>query len=212
MKKLIFLLVCFSAYLIANEITVLKQNFYNSIKQDQKQEIRNIISNDEYYHLAIKNLTDSSMMVHQKITTNDPEELKHLSEKEKKAKIRTKTISLPNYPAALIEFKKSVDTYNNPLSAYIANSIMKTKIPARTIKEIKFQRKCIDLLYKTTLSCSSYIDYADAMMNGIGGKPNLDKAYSILKESKKCYPNASNWQKSVIEMKILRVKFLEKNR
>lgn len=211
MKKLIFVFISLSIYLLANETTVLKTRFYSNVNQNVEQQIKNIVKKDKYYHLAIEYLTEPSMTINRKFITNDPEELEDLSKEERKAKIRTKTVSLPNYPAALKEFQKSVNAYSNPLSAYIAMYIIKTKIPARTIKEIKMKRKYSELLYKTTHLCSAYIDYSDILMNGIGGKTNLDKAYAVLKEAKKCYPSASDWQKQIIEMKISRVKLLKKN-
>jgi len=180
------------------EVASLTNSFNSVANKNILNKMHNLKQNDENFIKAIDYLTKDDLMAKAKIKIGDPE-----SKEPQKEKI----IKLPNYPDALKEFKKSVDKYNNPLSAYIALQIIKTKIPAIKMEDIKYKRKYIELLYKTTHSCSTYIDYADVLLNGIAGSVDIVKAKEVLDSTDKCLNSASDWEKSIIQMKKDKVQF-----
>lgn len=203
MKKTFLLCLLLTSFLFAkNEVIVLTKSFYRVANKDTLYKMPNLRQNDKYFMKAKEYLTNQNFMAKTKITIGDEEAIERGEEKP-----RYKTIKIPNYVDALKEFQKSVDKYNNPLSAYIALQIIKTKIPAVTIKDKIYKRKYIELLYKTTHSCSAYIDYADALLNGIAGSVDIAKAKKVINETDKCLNSASDWEKSVIQMKKDRIKF-----
>jgi len=199
MKKVFLLFLLLTSLLFAdNEVMALTKSFNGVANKNILNEMYNMKQNDKYFTKAINFLTQENLLVKTKIRVGDPE-----SKKPKKDKF----VKLPDYLNALKEFKQSVDKYNNPLSAYIALQIIKTKIPAIKMEDIKYKRKYIELLYKTTHSCSAYIDYADVLLNGIAGSPDIVKAKKVLDGADKCLNNASDWEKSIIQMKKDRVQF-----
>ena len=153
-KSLLCLLMSIMLF-AGQEVQELDNNFFKIVKSNEiATYVKNLKNTDKFYKNAIEYLTNKNKMATTKITVGDPED---------KHKLKDKNILIPNYVDALKMFRISVDKYNNPLSAYIALYIIKTKIPAIKYEEIKYKRKYIELLYKTTNSCSSYIDYADAI-------------------------------------------------
>lgn len=204
MKKVLLLCSLLASLLFAeNEVILLTKSFNSVANKNTLNEIHNIKQNDKYFSKAIDYLTQENLMSKAKISVGNP---------EGKKPIKDKFIKLPDYINALKEFKQSVDKYHNPLSAYIALQIIKTKIPAIKMEDIKYKRKYIELLYKTTHSCSAYIDYADVLINGIAGSVDIPKAKEVLDSANKCLKNASDWEKSIIQMKKDKVQFkLEHN-
>jgi len=199
MKKILLLCLLLASLLFAeNEVRLLTKSFNSVANKNILNEMHNIKQNDKHFFKAIDYLTQENLMAKTKVSVGDP---------ESKEPTKDKFIKLPNYLDALKEFKQSVDKYNNPLSAYIALQIIKTKIPAIKMEDIKYKRKYIELLYKTTHSCSAYIDYADVLLNGIAGSVDIAKAKEVLDSTDKCINNASDWEKSIIQMKKDKVQF-----
>jgi len=206
MKKIIFSCLFLTSFLFAeNEVSLLIKNFNKVANKDVLSEINSLKQNDKYFNMAIDYLTKKSMMTKTKVIAGDAEEAE--ADEQNNKPIKYKFIRLPNYSNALQEFRKSVDKYNNPLSAYIALQIVKTKIPPTKIEDMKYKRKYIELLYKTTHSCSAYIDYSDVLFNGIAGSPNIQKAKKVLDETNRCLNSATDWEKSIIQMKKDRIQF-----
>jgi hypothetical protein len=198
-KKLFLLYILLGSSLFAGaEVASLTESFNSVANKDILNEMHNLKQNDRYFIKAIDYLTKDDLMANTKISTGDP---------ESKKPTKDRLIKLPNYPNALKEFKQSVDNYNNPLSAYIALQIIKTKIPAIKMEDIKYKRKYIELLYKTTHSCSAYMDYADILLNGIAGSVDIVKAKEVLDNTDNCLSNASDWEKSIIQMKKDKIQF-----
>ncbi|WP_457748590.1 hypothetical protein [Sulfurimonas sp.] len=201
MKKIVLALLLMLGCLYAEQSLVLIKKFNQFATPSAKAKVENLRNKDRHFNNAIELLTNKSKMRDAKIVVGDYEEAEHGH-----AKLETKIIKLPDYPKILKELRKSFYQYHNPLSAYIAMSIIKTKIPARGIDALKAKRDYAKALYENVNSCNSYLDYFDVLYNGIATKPDLQGALKVIKSAKKCMSHANDWQKVIIGMKEDKVK------
>ena len=200
MIKFLLAIIFIISSVFAGEVDVLKHKFFANVTPAISKKVKHLENVDKSFNGAIVFLTQPSKMAKVKVMTGDPE----ADVKDRKSKF----VFLPNYPRALEKFEQSVDKYSNPLSAYIAMYIIKTKIPARNTRELIYKRKYAELLYKNTKLCSAYIDYANILSRGTATPPDLQKALKVLNNSGNCIASASDWEKRVIGMKKLRLKRL----
>ena len=128
------------------------------------------------------------------------------TQKSKKITVEGKEITtqVVDYKGMFEAFLYSAKSKANPVSAYQALHLLKTRY-FKTAKEYKNYYNLSKLLYDGQKEmCSSYLDYGAIFEKGFYHKVELKKALSIYQEAierKVC----SDWQKRVLQSKIVAI-------
>ncbi|MGB0989268.1 MAG: hypothetical protein ACPGUI_00410 [Halarcobacter sp.] len=157
------------------------------------QNIKNLLDNDEFFKQANDYLTNQDDMSKKEIDVSDP---------EVKGDKKMRTKYFPNWHKAMPLFIKSVEVYDNPISAYQALYIYNT-VYGRN-KNVKAFGNMSEVLYKKEKKmCESYLYYGETLTKGYGRKSNFEEALKIYKEAQDVEKCTTGWIKNVIASKIL---------
>lgn len=187
--KRILITLSLGLSLFANE-TPSSKTYEDYIKSGGKENhnLTELIKKDSYYKKAVDYLENPEFQAVKEVNFSDPE--------DKNAKPKIIKQQLPDYVNALKEFKKSVDAYNNPISAYSGLKIIKTVYGKG--KELKYYNKFAKLLYsKEKNICTVYIDYGDVLSKGIYTKIDKQKALNIYTEGLN-NQNCKGWYQNIL--------------
>lgn len=166
---------------------------YYKVGGTNTDEIKALLKKDDYFKIAVAYLEDPTKMATVDINLKDPETL---TAKDKIVKQK-----VPEYVKALEEFIKSVDTYNNPISAYMGLHLIKT-VYGKNSKLSEF-KKFVEVLYNREKNiCTVYLDYAEIYEKGILTNKNLNKARTIYKEALALPKCNKNWYLNVLNAKL----------
>jgi tetratricopeptide (TPR) repeat protein len=156
-------------------------------------ELQKLLKDDQHYFMAVKYLTDEEYMAKTTVLVGDPE--------DKINKPIEKEQAIPEYNKALKELKKSVQRYDNQVSAFYGLYIIKSFFGKST--KLQEFRDFSKLLYeKEKEICEAYIDYGETLEKGYYTRVDKQKALEVYKEAEKIEKCMQGWYASVIGAKI----------
>lgn len=179
-----FIMLCSMAY--SNDFLM---SFYNA-GGHKTTKLEKLLKKDLYY----KN-------VEKALTQKEEREFKYKDVETKNEK--TFTTKVINWKYVLEQSIKSVDSYNNSVSAFIGLHVLKTFYPLNNKNDENSKRflQFSKMLYENEKEmCQSYLDYADVYMKGLASAIDYNRAYSIYKEGQQYCKKG--WHKNIVESKL----------
>jgi len=203
MKFLIFIALCTISTFAAEATStqdwnILESSFEESIGKARVSEFKNFASLPEYLE-AKTYITDRSKYYKaQKTLGTDP----HTPEG-----VKTITVLLPNWPKVFDAFYKSAIDEQNPISAFMGITILRSYLGKLNKGVMLDKRKALAKILFDSNICQGYIEYGDIFAYGIATKVDYKKAYEIYSQGQEiCKSIPHTWYTTVLTMKMLRVK------
>mgnify|MGYP001005065263 CR=1 FL=1 len=169
---------------------------YFDLGGEKNEKIISLMKNDKFFIEANSYLNNPNKMAKREMSVGDPE-----------SSIKPKKVlkSFPDWQKAIPLLIKSVDTYNNPISAFQALYAYNTLYGKN--KNISQFGKLSKVFFDNEKQiCEAYLFYGETLMKGYGTKVNFDMAIEVYSQAEKINTCRNGWYKNVIGSKILYIK------
>ncbi len=191
MRRTTVLLAILTTSVFSNTEFKFAKNYFHNGGVNTAQ-IQKIMNDDIYFQNGNQFLQNPSMMSNVTVDTKDPE--------DKNAPSKMVQTSLPNWPKALEQFKKSVELHNNPVSAYQGLHIIKTAYGKNY--QLKYFSSFSEVLYNNEKNiCEAYIDFGETLEKGYYRKKDLKRAYQVYTEGLEVENCKKGWHLNILSAK-----------
>jgi hypothetical protein len=189
MKRLLFLALFLATSMFAMSI----QELYIAQGGEITPKLQQLLKDDQHYIKAEQYLTNKNFMKESVIKVGDPENLKQKPVEKKQL--------IPDYENALKEFEKSVQKYQNQVSAFYGIYLIKSFF-GKSSKLEDFKNFSQLLYEKEKQICEVYIDYGETLENGYFSKVDTTKALEVYKSGFAIRQCKESWFNSVLSGRI----------
>jgi len=175
------------------------EDFFNSIKTSRHAEFKKYI-NTPIQQEAMEYIVNPSKMYAGKTPQGaDP---------HTKSGVKLQEVKIPYWTEAAKAMHKSSKKENNPISAHIGVTIIKSYLGKNNKDYIEIYKDMVEVLAKAK-TCNGLIEYTELLEQGIGTPVDIKKAYLTAQEAQKeCVGISSKWQGTALQIKINRLEKL----
>jgi hypothetical protein len=178
--------------------SVVEKEFLNAIPKHRNNEFLNYFKTPLFIEAKDFLINEKKFYSAKKNLTNDP----HTPEA-----LKVSEVLIPNWPKAFDAFYESATKENNPVSASVAITIMRSYLGALNKGSMLQKRKELSKIMYDHSLCKGYIEYGDIFLFGVASKVDLGKANEIFTSGIEECKNTSNaWLNTVLMMKIEKTK------